>query len=181
IGSTLNEVHVRQEYGLNVLAISRNGQTITTHLQNIPIQSGDSLLLQGPQEQIEQYRDQPNFRVVDEETGRSYGIQQSLLTVQLTTNSNLHGRTLLESRLANTYGLDVLVIKRDGQALTMPGPESHLQSGDVLIVTGQPRDLEIVRGLQNLELDRNPNIDLSLLQSGSARLDRKSTRLNSVT
>lgn len=170
IGSTLNQVRVRQEYGVNVLAISRNGHTISTHLQNIPIQSGDRVLLQGPQEQMERYRDQPNFRIVDEETAHSYGIEKSLLTVQVTANSNLHGNTLLESRLANTYGLDVLVIKRGDQVLTMPGPETRLESGDVLIVTGQPRDLEIVRGLQNLELDRNPNIDLSLLQSGSARL-----------
>lgn len=48
IGRSLTEIGFRRRYGLNVLAVHRQGQTIRTDLPNLALAVGDSLLVQGP-------------------------------------------------------------------------------------------------------------------------------------
>jgi di/tricarboxylate transporter len=52
IGQTLQQLHFREKYGLNVLAIWRAGRPFRTGHGEMPLQFGDALLLQGPAEQI---------------------------------------------------------------------------------------------------------------------------------
>ncbi|MEX2259335.1 MAG: SLC13 family permease [Woeseia sp.] len=44
IGKTVREVRMRMTYGLSLLSIYRGGQAITTKLQDIPFQAGDTLI-----------------------------------------------------------------------------------------------------------------------------------------
>lgn len=46
IGQTLRQVHFREKYGVNVLAIWRNARSVRTRLWELPLQFGDALLLQ---------------------------------------------------------------------------------------------------------------------------------------
>jgi di/tricarboxylate transporter len=48
VGRTLNQVNFRDSFGLNTLAIWRQGDVITEHLRDVELRFGDSLLLQGP-------------------------------------------------------------------------------------------------------------------------------------
>ncbi|MDZ4785907.1 MAG: SLC13 family permease [bacterium] len=48
IGQTINEVHFREKYGLQVLALWRQGKPIRTGLTDIVLRIGDALLLFGP-------------------------------------------------------------------------------------------------------------------------------------
>jgi di/tricarboxylate transporter len=48
LGQTLRQLDFRRRFGLNVLAIWRDGLPRRTHLQHIPLQFGDVLLVQGP-------------------------------------------------------------------------------------------------------------------------------------
>ncbi|HLO76632.1 MAG TPA: SLC13 family permease [Magnetospirillum sp.] len=41
------DLHLRSRHGLSLIAISRQGQDITTHLRDVPFQAGDVLVLQG--------------------------------------------------------------------------------------------------------------------------------------
>jgi di/tricarboxylate transporter len=47
-GRTLKEVRFRDRFGFTALAIWRHGEVITKRLRDIPLNFGDSLLLQGP-------------------------------------------------------------------------------------------------------------------------------------
>lgn len=64
-GRTLKELEFRQRYGLNVLAIWREGQPRRTWLGGVPLQLGDALLLQGPLDRISFLRRDPNFVSLD--------------------------------------------------------------------------------------------------------------------
>jgi di/tricarboxylate transporter len=55
----------RQRYGLNVVAIWREGRPRRTWLAEVPLQYGDALLLQGPRERIRFLRFDPNFVSLD--------------------------------------------------------------------------------------------------------------------
>jgi di/tricarboxylate transporter len=64
-GKTLKEMEFRQRYGLNVVAIWREGRPRRTWLAELPLQYGDALLLQGPRERIRFLRLDPNFVSLD--------------------------------------------------------------------------------------------------------------------
>lgn len=54
IGQTLAELDFHNRYGLTVLGIARHGALLRGQLAHIPLEFGDTLLLQGPQRRLEQ-------------------------------------------------------------------------------------------------------------------------------
>lgn len=64
IDQTLRSAHFREKYGMTVLAIWRADQEIFIDLQDIPLQFGDALLLQGPREKLAVLRDNPDLIVL---------------------------------------------------------------------------------------------------------------------
>jgi di/tricarboxylate transporter len=61
IGKSLKEIDFRNRYGLTVLAIWRRESPIETGVADVPLQLGDTLLVQGRRERIEGLRDNNAF------------------------------------------------------------------------------------------------------------------------
>jgi di/tricarboxylate transporter len=66
-GQTLVDLHFREKYGLNVIAISRGGKIHRENLRDLPLQFGDALLLYGPREKLKVLGSEPDFLVLTEE------------------------------------------------------------------------------------------------------------------
>jgi di/tricarboxylate transporter len=64
IDHTLRESHFREKYGLIVLAVWRGGLQIYSGLPDLPLEFGDSLLVQGPRERLRILRDEPDLIVL---------------------------------------------------------------------------------------------------------------------
>ncbi len=64
-GLSLQEARFRDRYGFTALAISRQGQVMTHHLRDVPLQFGDTLLLQGAQYRIEALQEGDDFLVLE--------------------------------------------------------------------------------------------------------------------
>jgi di/tricarboxylate transporter len=64
IGQTLKAALFREKYLMNVIAIWRAGKPIRTRLTDLPLQFGDSLLLQGPRERLAVLRSNPDLIVL---------------------------------------------------------------------------------------------------------------------
>jgi di/tricarboxylate transporter len=64
-GLSLAEINFRIRYGLSVLAIRHEGDTLLTRLAGIPLQFGDSLLVEGKAERLDLLRRDPNFLMID--------------------------------------------------------------------------------------------------------------------
>lgn len=60
-GHTLAELSFRERYGLQVLAVWREGETLRDALPHVPLRVGDALLLQGPREKIDLLGPDPDF------------------------------------------------------------------------------------------------------------------------
>lgn len=54
-GRSASDLLLRTRYGLNLLAVSRQGQRSRTRLRAMPLQAGDLLLMQGPLETIAEF------------------------------------------------------------------------------------------------------------------------------
>jgi di/tricarboxylate transporter len=65
-GKTLRELNFRFKYGLNVLAIWREGRAYRSNLRDNPLRFGDALLLYGPRDRLRMLGSEPDFLVLTE-------------------------------------------------------------------------------------------------------------------
>ncbi len=64
--ATLADLHFREKYGLNVVAISRAGEILRSGLRDEPLFFGDALLLHGAREKLKVLAKEPDFLVLTE-------------------------------------------------------------------------------------------------------------------
>ncbi|MEE4119715.1 MAG: SLC13 family permease [Paracoccaceae bacterium] len=55
VGRSAKEMHLRARYGLNLLAVSREGRPPRAGLRNLRLNSGDLLLVQGPEDAVAEF------------------------------------------------------------------------------------------------------------------------------
>jgi di/tricarboxylate transporter len=169
IGRTISQIGFRGRFGVNVLAIQRNGVISLTGLKGISLQAGDTLLLQGPEAQLADIQSTDDFDQIDhiseERVTRVYNLQNRLVAVEVAPDSAMVDRTLVETRLGEAFGLTVLGIIRGGTTQLMPQATEKLQAGDFLLIKGNPEGLLALRGLEELEIDQVARPDLSELES----------------
>lgn len=165
-GKTVVELDARRTMGINVLAVQRGEMTRRTNLQDIVFRAGDRALIQGSFKRLRAFRDHPGFRRLGVAKARRYRIEERLLFVRIPSGSPLVGRTIQQARLGHAYGISVLSIMRGGEDLRMPAPDTVFQENDLLLVEGRPVDLEVLRGLQNLPIERETRVDLQELENG---------------
>jgi di/tricarboxylate transporter len=166
---TLTELNLRARYEVNVLAIRQGEIVRRTNLQDLSLNPGDMVLIQGEDEKIEQFNDQPGFRRLDVNGAAEYHLEERLLSIRVLEDSSLIGRTLTESRLGAAYGLAVLRIVSRGDDL-LPTADMPLQAGDLLVVGGRPLDIEVLKGLQTLKVERQADADLAALENGHVQI-----------
>ena len=66
VGKTLRNLHFREKYGLNVLAIWRGGKAYRSNLRDMELRFGDALLLYGSREKLMLLGREPDFLVLTE-------------------------------------------------------------------------------------------------------------------
>jgi di/tricarboxylate transporter len=167
---TLQEIDFRKKYRINVLGIEQGEIVRRTNLQNLVLIPGDHLLIKGQEESIAEFYEHPGFTRLSAQDLSKYLLDERLLSIRIPEGSSLEGKTLQESRLGASYGITVLRIIRNGEESFLPDPDFSLQAGDVMIVEGRPLDIEVLRGLQTLTVDRSTEIDLDELTSNSVQM-----------
>ncbi|MBQ0749536.1 MAG: anion permease [Roseovarius sp.] len=55
VGLSASDLHLRTRYGLNLLAVARDGQSPRARLRSVKLKSGDLLLMQGPAESLSEF------------------------------------------------------------------------------------------------------------------------------
>jgi len=174
LGSTLNSLSFRSRFGLNVLAIRRKDTVRRTNLQDEPLQRGDTLLVAGSDEHLQELGNTAGFDqfryVARSELTEVYHLHERLMIMQVPPDSTLIGKTLKQSRLGDALGSRVLGILRGDKPILMPEPQEVLQPDDRLVVEGRLRDFEILRGLEELEIERRTQPNMEQLVSGNVGL-----------
>lgn len=169
IDQTLPWLDARRIWGVNVVAIRRDGQVRRSHLQEWRLAVGDTLLAQGPRDRIQALSDLPgleDFRVLlHEQVAAAYDLQSRLFTLQIPPGSPLADHTLAQSRLGEALGLTVLALSREDGKIAMPGPQEKLNAGDSLLVEGRTEDLLALQGLKELQLEREVAQELAEFES----------------
>lgn len=74
LGASIRDAQFKNRFGLMVIAISREGQTLSDKIGDIEVKMGDRMLVQGPVENIRYWKEQGDLTVIQEykyEPGKS--------------------------------------------------------------------------------------------------------------
>ncbi len=85
------------------------------------------------------------FGESEREFRQVFGLQERLFITRIPFGSIITGKTLAESRLEATLGLNVIGLIRDGKTRLAPTPDTTIEANDRLLVTGKPDSLETLR------------------------------------
>ncbi|NLN69667.1 MAG: TRAP transporter large permease subunit [Chloroflexi bacterium] len=167
---SLKEINIRHQHQINVLGIQQGEIIRRTNLQRVIILPGDRVLIEGPQESISKFCQQPGYCQLGIEGLSKYMLDEHLLTIRVPEESSLVGKTLNESRLGSAYGITVLRVSRNRAEVNLTNSNFKIYAGDVLIVEGRHTDIEVLRGLQSLKVIPNVEADLEELTSSSTQM-----------
>lgn len=111
VDKTLGQLHFREKYGLNVLAIWRAGKAYRSNIRDMPLRFGDTLLLHGPREKLQMLAEEPDFLVLSEEVQEPLRLDKApiaALVMSATVLSVLAG--WLSISIATVTGAAVMVL-----------------------------------------------------------------------
>ena len=169
IGELIRHAAFRTRFDIAVVGILRKGTYRLTNLAYVPIRAGDQILVQGESEAIAHLDKIPDFENVTaytpEELRETYHTDERMFVVRIPKDSGLAEETLDKSRLADVFDFRVNAIFRDGELKIMPRGDEILLGADLLLIEGQQSDLDVLRGLQELEIDTEVPGNLGALES----------------
>ena len=169
VGELIRHAAFRTRFDVSVVGIHRKDTYRLTNLSYVPIRAGDQILVQGEVEQIASLDKFEDFTVVQllsgVELAEQYKADERMFVVRLPKFSELADVTLRKSRLADVFDFRIVAIFRDGKLQVMPRGDEMLSGGDLLLIEGQPEDLDVLRGLQELEVDAKVSPNLGAFES----------------
>ncbi len=169
VSELLRHVDFRGRFSVNVVAVHHRDNIRLQNLGSLPLRAGDTILVQGPTTAIELLEKSNDFsevrRITDEETIKKYQADEHMFVLRIPKGSDLAGSSLGKSRLTEVFDFRVLATFRDGKLHIMPGDEDILDVGDLILIEGQPEDIDVLRGLQELEVDTKVSPNLRAFES----------------
>ncbi len=184
ISELVRHAAFRTRFNVAVVGIMRRDAYRLTNLAYVPIRVGDRVLVQGELESLEQLEKFSDFSDVEifspEQLSEQYHADERMFVVRLPKHSGLAEETLAKSRLADVFDFRVVAVFRDGELKVMPRGDEVLVGGDLLLIEGQHSDLDVLRGLQELEIDTRIPANVTAFESErltlmDATLDPRST------
>jgi di/tricarboxylate transporter len=159
----------RTRFDVAVVGVLRKDGYRLTNLAYVPLRAGDQVLVQGEVESVAQLEKFSDFAEVQifspDELRESYQTDERMFVVRVPKESDLAEETLNKSRLADVFDFRVLSVFRDGELRVMPRGDEVLLGGDLLLIEGQQSDLDVLRGMQELEIDTKVPGNLGTLES----------------
>jgi di/tricarboxylate transporter len=169
VGELVRHAAFRTRFNVAVVGLRRNDRYRLTNLAYVPLRAGEKVLVQGEQDDIEALSKFSDFSEAEvltpERLAKEYHTEERMFVVRLPKTSELVGATLSKSRLADVFDFRVVAIFRDGTLNVMPGGDEELDGGDLLLLEGQYQDLELLRGLQEVEIETSVPANVGSFES----------------
>jgi di/tricarboxylate transporter len=167
--TTLKKARFRNQFHVVVMAIKRKDKILRARLQDVALQGGDLLLVQGSEQAVEALQHQAVFEEFrySETDGVMDMVRsgESLMMAEIPEDSVLHEKTLMESRLGDALGIRVLSIKRGDAFFNFPDSDHRLLSGDIILLEGSADELHILKQLSELEILTHELTDIGWLEA----------------
>jgi di/tricarboxylate transporter len=149
--------------------VHRRNQYRLTNLAYVPLRKGDRVLVHGEIDAVAQLEKFTDFSEVEilspERLDEVYHADERMFVMRLPKESDLAGTTLRKRRLADVFDFRLVAVFSEGSLTVMPLDDEDLQGGDLLLIEGQPSDLDVLTGLQELEIETSVSPNLGAMDS----------------
>src|SRR5690606_37224755 len=143
-GRTIRDIALRSRYGCSILEVERQGMVINNPRAEFLLFPEDRLLLFGTEAQLKAAREflgREGTSLRDESD-----FDDSILdTLEVPADSPRTGKSLIELRLFNVTGVQLMGIERAGVRTLNPPASQTLEAGDLLLALGSHRELRDFR------------------------------------
>lgn len=138
-GKTLEEIRIREQFGINIAAIKRGDVTINIPIRTERLFPGDEISVIGTDNQViafRNYLDQNEIDLPEEVVEDEIILQQFELK-----NRICIGKTIRESQIREkTHGI-IVGIERNGKRILNPESNIILQADDILWIAGNKKKI----------------------------------------
>jgi CPA2 family monovalent cation:H+ antiporter-2 len=143
VGLHLEELSIREKYGVTIALIRRGNRRITAPGRNEMLMPHDHIFVIGTDEQLLKFKkfldsERPSEDVTA--TNRDYTLEQYVVS----DRSEFIGKTIRNSGLREATKGIVVGVERAGKRILNPDSALTLQPGDLLWIVG---DRKLIRGL----------------------------------
>jgi len=142
IDRKLAESTLREKYGLNVVAIERNGGNVLAPMPDFVLQQGDVMLLEGRLDEFRQRDTEPYLEIQPIAKYQEHDLETPaivILEVVLSPRSQFIAHTLKETHFREKFGMAVLAVWNGERVIRTGLADLKLAFGDALLLQG-PRD-----------------------------------------
>jgi di/tricarboxylate transporter len=161
VDRTLGESRFASRFGIEVVALEREGTQLPRPDATTVIRRGDLIVATGTVADIARVEEAARVRIrrgeraadaVANRTGQLQGGEVRLAELLVPPRSPVEGRTLEALRFRARYGVSVLGVRRQGETLHERLREVELRPGDLLLVQGTTDELLALQEARDLTL-----------------------------
>lgn len=134
---TLSECQIRQNYGVNVVAICHGSRVIPAPRGDEKIISHDKLIVLGNDQQIDAFRKQVEAKASEIEESGSFLNDFTLRAILLEGAHPLIGKTIRDSKIREYVNGIVVGLERDNSRILNPTSDTVLKTDDLLLIVGE--------------------------------------------
>ncbi len=146
IDRPLETSSLRENFGVSVVAIERDGRRIAQMTPGTTIRRGDILIFEGDEEKFRARDVEPLMEHLPAESWKERhleSMQVEVVEAMIAPRSRLIGESLRSVNFREKYGLNVLAIWRREKEITVNLGEETLQFGDAMLLQGTHEKLRI--------------------------------------
>jgi di/tricarboxylate transporter len=147
VNKTLAECTLREDFGVSVVAIERDGRKLLALSPDTKMKRGDTLVLEGDEEEFRRRDVEPYMEFVATSEWKESDLESRVVEVveaMLAPRSRLLGKSLRESHFREKYGVSVLAIWRGDQEIFTDLADVELTFGDALLLQGTRKKLAVL-------------------------------------
>ena len=133
VGRTLREIRFRELYGLQALSLWREDLVLQQEVADLRLRFGDAMLLQGPRQQVELLRMDPNFLILEEETAGRFGPRALLAMGIMIISLTLAATHVLPVATATLAGAVTMILTK---CLTMDEAYRAVEWKAIFLIAG---------------------------------------------
>ncbi len=133
---TLEECQIREQMGVNIVAIVRDGDLLRAPRGNHQLLAHDKLIVLGTDEQIDSFRKIVETPLPQHE--EAYELENFILKAVLLEHDSLFiDKSIRDSKIRESVDGLVVGLERDGKQILNPDPATILQVGDLVLMVGE--------------------------------------------
>ncbi len=140
-GKTLKELHLREQFGVDMSSIMRGSQRLNIPNGDTVIFPGDKLQVIGNDDQLQKFATALSTDLIPEDLEiekREMKLRQLIISGK----SEFCGKSLLESGIRDKYNCMVVGLEEGQENLTKIAPTRTFEKGDILWIVGEESDLQ---------------------------------------